>query len=193
MVRIATRETEMLKRTLFLTVILAVFTSAQAAEPLERGGYIGGGGGTSMFDDDGALSGLSVDDTDTSLMLFGGYKFFKYLSVEGRYTSFGTFDVEGFDLDASAVSVHVVGIVPFGTSGWELFGQLGLGTVNLEFEDDEDEDETAAAAGIGVRFSPSPNFAIGIQTDVFVWEEDDFGSTYDIAVGGTALTARFLF
>lgn len=183
----------MLRHTLFITVILAGFTAAQAAEPLERGGYFGGGGGASMFDDDGALAGLSVDDTDTLLMLFGGYKFFKYLSVEGRYTNFGTFDVEGFDLDASALSVHVVGIVPFGTSGWELFGQLGLGTVNLEFDDGEDEDETAAAAGIGVRFSPSPNFAVGIQTDVLVWEEDDFGSTYDIAVGGTALTARFLF
>ena len=183
----------MVKRTLVIAVILAAFTSAQAAEPLERGGYFGGGGGTSMFDDDGALSGLSTDDTDTSLMLFGGYKFFKYLSVEGRYTNFGTFDVEGFDLDASALSVHVVGIVPFGTSGWELFGQLGFGNVQFELEGIEDEDQTAATGGIGVRFSPTPNFAIGIQTDVFVWEEEDFGSTYDIAVGGTALTARFLF
>ena len=183
----------MVKRTLFIAFILAALTSAQAAEPLERGGYFGGGGGTSMFDDDGALSGLSTDDTDTSLMLFGGYKFFKYLSVEGRYTNFGTFDVEGFDLDASALSVHVVGIVPFGTSGWELFGQLGFGNVQFELEGIEDEDQTAATGGIGVRFSPTPNFAIGIQTDVFVWEEEDFGSTYDIAVGGTALTARFIF
>lgn len=183
----------MFMRALLLAVMLAAFASVQAAEPLERGGYFGGGGGISMLDDDGFFSGFNMDDTDTSLMLFGGYKFLKYLSVEGRYTSFGTFEVEGIDLDASALSVHVVGIIPFGTSGWELFGQLGFGTVEFELDGGTDEDETAAAAGLGVRFSPSPNFAIGIQTDVFAWEEEDFGRTYDVSVGGTALTIRFIF
>ena len=177
----------MFKRVLAITATIVLLSTAQAAEPVERGGYFGGGGGTSLFDDDGASGGF-FDDTDTALMLFGGFKFFKYLSVEGRYASFGSFD----GLDVSALSVHAVGIVPFGTSGWELFGQLGLGSVNLEF-DDFDDDFSAVAGGIGVRFSPTPNFAVGIQTDVYVFEDDELGSTYDLSVGGTMLTGRFIF
>ena len=177
----------MFKRLLAITAAIVLLSTAQAAEPVERGGYFGGGGGTSLFDDDGASGGF-LDDSDTALMLFGGYKFFKYLSVEGRYADFGSFD----GLDVSALSIHAVGIIPFGTSGWELFGQLGLGSVNLEF-DNLDDDYSSVAAGIGVRFSPTPNFAIGIQTDVHVFEEDDFGSTYDLSVGGTMLTGRFIF
>jgi len=177
----------MFTRIFLLAIMLAAFTSAQAAEPLASGGYFGGGGGTSLFDDDGA-SGGGFDDTDTALMLFGGYKFFKYLSVEGRYADFGSFD----GLDASALSVHAVGIVPFGTSGWEFFGQLGLGSVKLE-ADGFDEDYSAFAGGIGFRFSPTPNFAVGIQTDVFVFEDSDLGPTYDLSVGGTMLTGRFIF
>ena len=178
----------MYKRVFAIAVAVMLFGTAQAAEPLERGGYFGGGGGTSVFDDDGA-SGGSFDDTDTALMLFGGYKFLKHLSVEGRYANFGSFE----GLDASALSVHAVGIVPFGTSGWELFGQLGLGSVKLEFGGFGDEDYSAVAGGIGIRFNPTPNFAVGIQTDVYVFEDDDLGSTYDLSVGGTMLTGHFLF
>ncbi len=178
----------MYKRAIAVAAAVLLLGTAQAAEPLERGGYFGGGGGTSVFDDDGASGGF-LDDTDTGLMLFGGYKFLKYLSVEGRYANFGSFD----GLDVSALSVHAVGIVPFGTSGWEFFGQLGLGSLKLEFDGIGDDDYSAVAGGIGVRFSPTPNFAVGIQTDVYVFEDDDLGPTYDLSVGGTMLTGRFLF
>lgn len=183
----------MFKRMISMAALVAILGTAQAAEPLERGGYFGGGGGTSLFDDGGAFAGFSQDDTDTALMLFGGYKFFKYLSVEGRYSNFGSFDVEGIGLDGTALSVHAVGIVPFGTSGWELFGQLGIGNVNFEIEGTSDEDQSAFAGGIGIRFSPTPNFAIGVQTDVFIWEDSSLGPTYDMSVGGTMITGRFIF
>lgn len=183
----------MFKKVIAVAVLAVAFTSVHAAEPLERGGYIGGGIGTSVFDDDGAFSGFSQDDSDSTLILFGGYKFFEYLSVEGRYSNFGSFDVGGADFDVSALSVHAVGTVPFGTSGWELYGQLGLGTVNFDFGSFGDEDESAVAGGIGVRYSPSRNFSIGVQTDVFVWEDNSIGPTYDMGVGGTVLTARMIF
>lgn len=183
----------MFQKAVGVLALIMTFTSVQAAEPLERGGYLGGGLGTSLFDDGGAFAGFSQDDSDTAVMLFGGYKFFKYLAVEGRYSDFGTFDLAGANIDASAVSVHAVGTVPFGTSGWELYGQLGLGNINFDFGGFGDEDQSAVAGGIGVRFNPSQNFSIGVQTDVFIWEDDSIGPTYDMSVGSTVLSARIIF
>lgn len=183
----------MLRKILVVAALLATVGTAHAVEPRERGAYVGGGIGTSLFDDGGAFAGFSQDDTDNATMLFAGYKFFKYLAIEGRYTNYGSFELSGLDIDATAVSAHVVGTVPFGSSGWELYGQLGLGNIEFDFGFGADDDQAAAAGGIGVRFSPSPNFSIGIQTDVLVWEDDSLGPDYDMGVGSTVLTARIIF
>lgn len=183
----------MFKKVIAVVVLVVAFTSVHAVEPLERGGYLGGGIGTSLFDDGDAFAGFSQDDSDTAVMLFAGYKFVKYLSIEGRYSDFGSFALGGAYFDASAVSVHAVGTVPFGTSGWELYGQLGIGTVTFDVGGFSDDDQSAGAGGIGLRFNPSQNFSIGVQTDVFVWEDDSLGRRYDMGVGGTVLTARIIF
>lgn len=183
----------MFKKTIAVTALLLTFASAQAVEPKPTGPYIGGGVGTSVFEDDGAFGGFARDDTDTATMFFGGYKIFEYLAVEGRYSNFGTFDIGGLQFDATAVSVHAVGTVPFGTSGWELYGQLGLGTIEFDIPLAGEEDQSAVAGGFGIRFSPSPTFSIGIQTDVFVWEDESFARDYEMGVGSTALTARIIF
>lgn len=176
-----------------VAVLIVAFTSVHATEPQEHGGYLGGGIGISYFDDGGAFTGFSQDDSDTAVVLFGGYKFFRYLAIEGRYSDFGSFALGGADFEASAVSVHAVGTVPFGTSGWELYGQLGLGTVTFDTGGFGDDDQSAAAGGIGLRFNPSKNISIGIQTDLFVWDDDTLGPTYDMGVGGTVLSARVFF
>ncbi len=174
---------------------LSLSFTASAAEQKARGFYIGGSFGVSSLDDDGAFNFLEFDDSDTAYGIFGGYKFFKYLAVEGRYTDFGSFSVsDGFDtenLDISVLSLHAVGIVPFGASGWELFGQLGIGTANIDC--DGCSDETVVSAGIGVRFYPTSNLGISLQTDAYVWEEDDFGTTYDIVVVGTQVGIQYAF
>jgi len=176
-----------------LVLLFVVSGAAIAAEPLERGGFISAGGGQSLFDDGGAFAGLGFDDSDTLLHLSGGYKFFKYFAVEAQYNDYGSFSVVGGSIDASSVSVHAVGILPFGASGWEIFGQLGLGTINFDLGSLGDDDQTAVAGGFGVRFHPTRNFSLGIRTDVLVWEDDSIGTTYDMALGGTVVSAQFLF
>jgi hypothetical protein len=69
--------------------------------------------------------------------------FLPYFALEGRYVDLGTFTVNTLDIDVTATSIHAVGIVPFGESGWELFGQLGLGVVNFDLSGPSDEDEEA--------------------------------------------------
>lgn len=183
----------MLKKTLIVATLLVAFGTAQAAEPKATGAYIGGGVGTSLFDDGDAFAGFTRDDSDTSTMLFAGYKMFRYLAIEGRYSDFGTFDIGGAPFDVSALSAHLVGTVPFGDSGWELYGQLGVGTLEFDAGFGIDDDQSAASGGIGLRFSPSPNISIGIQADALVWEDDLLGPAYDLGIIGTSLTARIIF
>ena len=173
-------------------LLIAVCGVAGAAEPKPRGAYIGAAAGGSTFDDDGAFSAFDVDDEDTSFQFYGGYKFFKYFAVEARYVDFGTFSLETVGVDVTATSIHAVGIVPFGTSGWELFGQLGVGQVNFEAPG-VDEDESTLAGGLGVRYSISESFSVAVQTDVYVWEDSSLGTTFDLAVGGTQLAIQFIF
>jgi hypothetical protein len=119
----------MVKKLVLVGVLSIAAVAANAAEPPQRGAYIGGAFGSSVFDDDGAFFGLAFDDRDQSFQGHGGYRFFRYFAIEGRYTNYGTFTLETIDLDATAVSAHAVGIIPFGSSGWELFGQFGVGSI----------------------------------------------------------------
>ncbi|MCC7461662.1 MAG: outer membrane beta-barrel protein, partial [Gammaproteobacteria bacterium] len=134
----------------FLVLVLAS-ASATAAEPEARGFFLGGMGGTTTLGDDGAFYGYDLDDSGTSYGIVGGYKFFRYLSVEGRLLNLGDYRVQGVGIDTASLSAHVVGIVPFGRSGWELFGQLGIGAVGYEVVGESDS-ATAGSAGIGLRF-----------------------------------------
>jgi len=179
-------------RNVILVTLLFVAAGANADEPKARGAYIGASFGASVFDDDGAIGGF-FDDEDTSQQVYGGYKFFKNFAVEGRYAELGSFSAGFNTLDITALSVHAVGIIPFGTSGWELFGQLGVAQVNLEVTGLGDGDETAVTAGIGVRWHINQSFTVGAQIDAYVWQDDDLGSQYDFSVGTNQLSFQIDF
>lgn len=172
--------------------LLATSGIAHADAPKAKGAYIGGSVGGAVFDDDGAL-GVFYDDTDTSLHIYAGYKFFRYLSVEGRYADLGSFS-DGFDtLDITAVSAHVVGIIPFGTSGWEIFGHLGLAEVRQKVAGFYNASDSAGSAGMGVRWHINQSIAVAAQIDAYAWQNDEIGSLYDLSVGTTQLTFQFNF
>jgi OOP family OmpA-OmpF porin len=177
--------------------VLLVSALAHAVPPLERGGYIGGGIGASELDDDNFFvdNGADLrDDEDSALQLLGGYRFNRHFAVEGRYVDLGEFDVDGFDLDVDAVSVHAVLLIPIGNDGWELYGQLGLGRINVEILGD-DQEETVGSAGLGVRYFATENLGIGLSFDGYAWEEDDSpnGRDYDIAVTSAVLRVEYIF
>lgn len=159
--------------------LLCTGVTAPAAEPEARGFYVGVMGGRTEFDDDGICGEWSDEcsESDSGYGVFAGYKVVKYFAVEARYSDFGIFD-------ATAFSAHAVGIIPFGASGWEVFGQIGLGTL------DDYETETVGSAGLGVRFHPTPNLAFSLQTDAYVWEEfEDYYPGY----GATQVAIHYLF
>lgn len=181
---------------LALTLMLCS-VPALAVEPPARGFYVGANAGVTSFEDDGLFSGSDFDDSDTSYGLFGGYKILKYLAVEARISSQGSYDVSTIfgaeSLDVTAYSAHVVGIIPFGKSGWELFGQLGIGNLHLDTKHLGNDDTTVGSAGLGIRWYPTTHLGIAIQTDAYAWEEDGFGSTRDLGVAATQLAVHYLF
>ena len=179
---------------LLIAVSVLLATGTALADPAkERGGYVGGALGATMFDDGGAFAFFDKDDTDSGFAIFGGYKFFRYFSVEGRYTDFGTFSIEGFPFDASVLSAHAVGIIPFGGSGWEIFGQLGLGSLDVSFPGESSESEAVGSAGVGLRFSPTENFSFALQLDAYAYEDTSLGASYDIAFTATSVSLQYIF
>jgi len=185
----------MFRKLILATLLVAVAGVANAAEPKARGAYVGVSTGLATFDDDGLVAtfGGFIDDEDTSVQIYGGYKFFKYFAVEGRYIELGSYS-DGIDsLDITAISVHAVGIVPFGQSGWEIFGQLGLAQVTQDFAGFAEEDDNAGSAGLGVRWHIGQHFALAAQVDAYVWENDDTGILFDWSVTTTQVAFQFNF
>lgn len=183
----------MFKKTVLAFLLITYCAAAGAAEPKGRGFYIGVAGGRSLYMDDGAFNGLGLDDEDASFQVHAGYKIFKHFAIEARHVDLGNFTVAfaGADIDFRATSVHAVGMIPFADSGWEIFGQLGFGSLNIDVSGiGSIDDDSVAAGGIGARFHPTPNLYIGIQTDVYVWEDS---SIYSMGVGGTQLSINFIF
>ena len=158
----------MKKQLLLAVVLLGAFGIASADAPKAKGFYVGGAAGNVVIDDDNALTGLLTDDSDTVITVFAGYKFFQYLSLEARYSNLGSYDVTIDELDIKAASLNVVGMIPFGTTGWELVGQVGLAQMGLDLSAG-DSDDTATTAGIGIRWHVTQNIALGVQYDAYVW------------------------
>lgn len=178
--------------------MLLVSTAACAVEPQNRGFYVGGLVGVTSFDDDGLFNGLNLDDSGVGYGIFGGYKFFKYLAVEARLSGLGSYSVSGpyggkQDFNVSVISAHVVGMIPFGQSGWELFGQLGIGSAKFNTDCCGDNNETVGSAGIGVRFYPTSRLGISLQTDAYAYQEDAYNRTYDLGVVATQLGVSYIF
>jgi hypothetical protein len=186
---------------IFIFLLASGVVAAQGVK--EKGGYIGGAFGVTEFDDDGLFdgSGVVVDDKDSSIQLYGGYKFLKYFALEGRLMDLGSYTFSdqfnpsaNITVDTIAVTVNAVGILPLGSTLWELFGQLGFGQINFEATGLGDEDETVGSAGIGVRVTPTEHFSIALQVDAYAWEDDSFaGQTFDMSIATTQVAFQYNF
>ena len=176
---------------MILVALIAAAGTALAEPSKPKGFYVAGAAGESIYDEGGSFGNFG-DDEDSSFHIAVGYKFLRFLAIEARYADFGTFDVFFDELDVSATSIHVVGIAPFGQSGWEFFGQLGLGSVDVDYDFDNflDGSQSAMAGGIGFRWYPTPKVALGIQTDVYVWDDNN---DWESSVGATQFSLQVIF
>ena len=189
----------MQKQILIFALVLLGATQAQAVEPKEKGFYAGGVVGFSNFDDDGfgGVYNQNLSGESGAFGVFGGYKLLKYLSFEGRFTYLGDAD-KTLTYKPTALTANVVGILPLGTSGVELFGQLGVGGVfiNENLSDvgaDSQGNEAVGTAGVGIRIYATEMVSFSFQYDRYAWEQKDKGQKYDFSSDTFLAGIQWLF
>jgi OOP family OmpA-OmpF porin len=147
---------------------------AQSADYNPKGWYIGGGVGNfnveidRFRDVDNAIGRL--DDDDTGWKVLAGYRFNRFVSLEGAYVDFGrqsdNFDVDGtsgdFTAELSGFSPQLVGTIPLGPV--ELSGKVGVYFIDidlaadidsvdeLDFDSNTSEEDFMYGVGIGATF-----------------------------------------
>lgn len=153
----------------------AVPSLATAQAQQERGFYIGGSLGQAEADGD-CQSGSSCDFKDTAWKVFGGYKFSRYLAVEGTYGDWGEISerrtVSGVPVTATgeiwSAGVAALGMLPLGGDRFSLFGKAGILYTEQEVTGSapgivtitESRDGTEFHWGFGAMFNFTPNFGL---------------------------------
>lgn len=198
-------------RSLAILAASTLLTTQGLAEPLkESGGYIGLAYGVTSLEDDDYFSPLDLDQRGQAWQIYGGYRFFKYLAVEGRYNDFGSYtaDFSGIPgeikAEYSAFTIHALGILPLGQSGFDIYGQLGLGMIFYEAKETitgyglkEDDDATTWSVGAGARYTP-PRFqhlTVQLAYDFYGFEAEDsfYGETYNQGISMGKLGVQYNF
>lgn len=209
----------------FLSVAmgLALATAATSAMAEDSGWYFGVTGGQAEYDlsqdeldaivlDAFAGAGApvltgssSLEDSDTSLSLFGGYRFSPYLAVEAGYVDLGTAEYRStgtvnppgpvasapasyaLDIEAKGFSAAALGSIPLGKS-FDVHGHLGLLFSDTEFSQRANISTTSAAEsfsansqdvfyGIGAGLHLGERWAFSLDWQQFkdVGDEEETG------------------
>lgn len=179
------------KRNVVSAVTLGLAMAFSSANAVDAGWYVGLQAGQSTADIDqeeldflvediffaaGAtvLSGSSsLEDTDTTWSVFGGYRFNPYLAVEAGYTELGTYEYRaeglinppgpissapasvGIDFSAAGFNTAVIGSLPL-SEAFDLHARLGI------FFSDTDIDVSASSTGVS-----ESDRASGSDTDIY--------------------------
>lgn len=198
----------MMKYGLALMVMMLAFNSNAANKAdSERGWYAGIAAGTATFND--AANSPTLDDSDTSFSLFGGFRFNRYLAVQGNVVDLGEYADSGSILvstELSGVVASAVGLLPVKNTGVEFFGRAGITILNYtqNFENsgfilENSSTGDALAVSLGVNYS-LPFFkrlTLHVAYDYYYFETKktfdsaDEGASNSIGVLGTGLRFNF--
>lgn len=162
------------------SVAFAIPNSAIAQAQQDSGFYIGGSIGQMEADGD-CRAGRTCDFKDTAWKLFGGYKFSRYLAVEGTYGDWGEISirstVSGVPVTATneiwSAGVAALGMLPLGGNRFSLFGKAGIvyteqkatGSAPGIITFTETQDGTELHWGFGAMFNITLN--LGVRAE---WE-----------------------
>jgi opacity protein-like surface antigen len=178
-----------------LSTLLLVSGVAGAAAP-EEGWFVGASYGLTEIDDKAFRSAtdvVSTDDKDSSVQLWGGYRLANWVSMEGRYSTLGEYVANEDDgtpqgaqskSEAEALTVNMKLILPFGSSGFDVYGQLGIGAakwksdlVLTEFVSEPPNNgqtnfrasgnEPVVSYGVGVRWTVIPRLTLQLAVDAY--------------------------
>jgi opacity protein-like surface antigen len=169
-----------------IATFLGAFFSI-AAYPQEGGAYLGAALGQSKFTKWCDPTLATCDDQDSAWKLFGGYRFNRYIAVEGSYVDWG--EVTAATASASvAADQHSYGIAAVGSlqvaPQLSVFGKLGI----LRTEQQTaritpapltlQRKETELHYGLGVKYSVAKNWGLRAE-----WENTDKLKVQMLSIG----------
>lgn len=169
-----------MKAIIAAAALLIATTNLANAEPTETArAYLSGIFGTAKQSDNS-----SRKSADNGYQLQGGYRFFRHFALEGRISNLGDHKISvGQDLvktEFSALTGNAVGILPFGESGFELYGHVGAGVLSPQGGEqsaasENEESGTVGTAGVGLRFTPGKAHAMTVSAsyDTYVVQGED--------------------
>ena len=161
--------------------VIAGLTVAAFALPAQAQWYAGIGFGQSTFKDELSCqgtggTGVSCDDKDTALKLFGGYQVNPNFAAELTWQDFGKVSLSGGGLSAqiksNAFDLSALGMLPFANQ-FAGYGRLGLfyakseGTSNIPGLANVSETNTGLTYGLGLQWNPMPNLGVRVEYQVY--------------------------
>lgn len=157
--------------------------------------HLGGGQIDNALSNQGLTSSSSIDKSDTSLRLFGGYQFNRNFALEGGYVNLGKFNYSSTvsapaaDTVNGHLSVHgadlaAVGMLPLGEQ-FGLFGKAGAFYAQTKLSEssggavavgDQSHNSTSPLLGAGLNYDITKKVAVRGEVDRY-FRVGDSGST----------------
>jgi OOP family OmpA-OmpF porin len=190
--------------------------AALPAGAAERGFFAGAGIGQMTTDvDDVWGSNYNFDESDTGFKIFGGYKFFEWLGVEGAYIDGGEPSVkksysgesESLEIGVNTLVAAAVFALPIGEK-FELFIKPGwaywdsqttyrYSSTSTSFKVSDDDGGAAFFIGAGASFNFTENLGMRVEYEWFdvapEWDSDEDEFVDDIDANSGFLSASFVY
>ncbi len=164
-----------------VALLLSLLASTTYGQEAVTGFYVGGSIGKSSVELEDADSGEDFKGNDSGFRLTAGYRFLKWVAVEGGYIDFGTTDdtILGvpFEGEFNAPYLTAVGLLPLGN--FDLFGKAGFAAWDGSLENKSrgvkfSEDNVDPLVGFGAQFRTG-RLAIRFDVDALMLGFDDDG------------------
>ncbi len=202
-----------------LPIVLLASSLLIAASPAgaaDRGFYAGAGLGQMNTEVDDVLGlDYDFDEDDVGFKVFGGYRFFPWLSVEGAYLDGGNpsiresrgdetlkLEMDVWSLVASALFALPVGerfelFVKPGVAYWDAETSLSFSSPTFSDSFREDDSGSAFFLGAGAGFDVTDNFGLRLEYEWFEvapeWDSDREEFVDELDANAGFFSASFLF
>jgi OOP family OmpA-OmpF porin len=176
-----------------LAIAAIALAASTAAMAQESGFYLGGSFGQAKFtewcDTSSAPSAVvsACDDKANAWKILGGYRFNRYVGIEGTYVDWGKVTGTVNNVEASAeqtsMGIAAVGSLPIGAQ-FSLFGKAGFLATEQETRritppsSSTKRHETEFHYGLGAKFAFTANWAARAE-----WERTDKLKVELISIG----------
>ncbi len=200
-----------MKKSILLLALLSACSYANAATNDVSGVYLGGGFGTTDFDDGGDFNSYNynIDEDGSTLKLIGGYQFNRIVAIEMQYTNYGDvkystlFSSDKGTVDYSSISLAANVGYTF-ASGWRPFAIAGLSSLEQSYKGSglnlkSNDNGTAFHYGAGVEYSPKKlgglAFRVAYEGDLFVVDSgsNNINDDYSMTIGTFYAGATYKF